>query len=354
MIWINPEKLSLELKKSITSIYVLFGNNLFLLQDCQLNILKAASALYHIDNFNFKLHNNFDWNNIFNLCKMTPLFSQRKILSLHFPTNYPISLLNKKIPLLYSLIHANLILISLIYIPNQFLQEYKTWIQPFNKRSAKFINCMIPDHIRLDNWIKNQSKHMKMVIENSACQLLRYYYEGNNVLLYQTLQHLSLIYPDGNLSYERVKKVITDSASFSSNSWIESILIGNKQRANRILKELIQINNDLLYTLLRKIQDAILIITQIKYSITQKELLHILLKNYQIYNTQRHRMLFSKATQRLSIEQLNYSISLLVKMELKYYKNYMTLTKSNFELLTEILCNNKKFLLNKVIVNNIV
>lgn len=353
MIWIEPEELLSELKQLIKSTYVLFGDNLFLLQNSQSNILKEISTLYHIENFNFQLNNCFDWNEIFNLCKITPLFSQRTILSLHLSENYLNNLLNKKeILSLYSLIHSNIILILLIYIPNQFPQQNKTWTQFFNKKSVTFVNCIIPNSIRLEKWIKNQSKTMKMIIDNTACQLLCYYYEGNQVLLYQTLQYLYLIYPDGNLSYERVKKIITDSAYFDSNHWIEAILLGNKQRANRILKKLINTNSDLL-KLLHKIQYEILIIAQIKYSIAQNTLLYTLFKKYKIH-TQYRRILLSKSAQRLNFNQLNKSISLLVKMELKYYENYLSLSKTNFELLSEILChNNEHYSLNNTIINSI-
>lgn len=343
MIWIDPERLSVELNKSFKFIYILFGNDLFYLQNSQLNIIRIISSTCTcIENINIKLKNKyFNWNEIFNLCKINSLFTQYKILSLHFFENYPIDLLNENIPLLYSLINDNLILILLIHTSNQFQQQHRVWIKFCNnKQLITLVNCMIPNYIGIEKWLKNQSKHMKMTIENSACQLLFYYYEGNHALLYQTLQYLSLIYPDGNLNYLRVKNIITDSAFFNPNHWIEAILLGNKQRANRVLKKLIYINSDL-YKLLRKIQHEILITFQIKHGIKQNQSLYMLFNKYKVY-TKHQRIILSKAVQRLDFNQLAKSISFLTQIELKYYTNNITLVEMYFLWITEILCENYK------------
>lgn len=351
MIWILPEQLSIELKKNIKTIYVLFGNDLFLLKNSQKNIITTTKDSFNTKNFNFKLNNYFDWNKIFHLCKTIPLFKQRDILSLHTCLNYPIVLLNKNIPLLYSLVPNHLIIILFIHTSEP-LKQHKKWIKFLNNDSTVFVNCTTTNYIELINQIQNQAKSMNINIDNSSCQLLCYYHEGNNTALHHTLQYLSLVYPNEHVDYSKIKKTIKDLALFDSNQWIEAVLLGNKNRANRILKKIIHINNNL-FKLLHQIQYEILILIQIKCSFLKKEPLYTLFNKHKIY-MQHRRLILSKAMQRLHLNQLNQAISLLIQMEFTYYQNNTNLSKFNFELLTEILCNNQKIHTNNIIINNII
>lgn len=336
MIWISPKQLFLVFKKQSQSIYVLFGNNLSLLRDTQLNFLKIIHALYYIETLHIELNMYSNWDKILNFCKTITLFSKKKVLLLHCSKDCSISFFNKIIPLLLSLIHNDLIIIVLIYTSYQ-PKKYTTWIQLWNKTAAVLVNCMISEHHQLEKWIQNQSQNMKLVIENLACQLLCYYYEGNHIVLKQILQYLSLVYPDGNLNFIRVKNIIHDTAFFNYNHWIESILTGKKKRANRVLKQLEYMNFHW-KTLLYRIQREILIIIQIKHSLIRKQSLFFVLKKNQVY-TQYHRLMLLRATHQFNLDQLHIIISLLVHLELKYHQNNMNLKRSHFEILTEIICN---------------
>lgn len=336
MIWIYPEQLLVRLRKELKSIYVLFGNDSCVLQDMQCNIIEQAKKLNFYEHINIELNVNFDWNKIFNLCRIPDLLKQRKILSLQFPQDYPAVYFNKYISLLSAFIYEDILLILYIYKPSYIKKD--SFCFQFLSKIGTFIICITPKHTQLTAWIMDQARYMKFSIENLACRLLCYYYEDNLILLKQILQILSLIYSDGNLSFERVKKIVTDSACFNSNHWIEAILLGNKQRANRILQRLEYIDVNL-EILLQKIQHEIFILINIKYNLKPTMSLYTLLKQYKIYEKY-HCILLSKAVQRLSIHQLYKSLALLVQIELRYKKDYNCLSKSSFELLTTILCYN--------------
>ncbi|URJ32581.1 DNA polymerase III subunit delta [Blochmannia endosymbiont of Camponotus sp.] len=337
MIWIYPEQLFIELKKELRSVYVLLGNDSYFLENSCLNIVNAARMLNFNEYVQISLDVHSDWENIFNLFRVSSLFEKRKILLLKFPQDYSVAILKKNAPLLFSLLHDDLVLILYIHESNQ-INKNNIWLQCF--KTGMFVDCSTPTHTRLIMWIENQAKNMKLVIENLACQLLCYYYEGNLTLLNQTLQNLSCIYPDGNLNFIRVKKIVTDSAYFNIYHWIESILTGNKQRADRILKKLEYIGVDL-ELLLCKIRSEMLMITNMKYNMVQGESLFNLLKQYKIYRKY-HCMLLSRAVNRLSLYQLHQAIELLAQIELIYKKDYIVLSRSSFELLSLILCHDKR------------
>ncbi|URJ32985.1 DNA polymerase III subunit delta [Candidatus Blochmannia vicinus] len=342
MIWIYPEQLFLELKKELKSVYLLLGNDSYLLQESYLSIIKAAKILNFNTSVNLELDVYSDWKDVFNLFKTSSLFEKRKIFSLKFTQNYPVSYFKKNIPLLLSFIHDDLVLIIYIQGSNQ-ISKSNIGLQYFNKKGI-FVDCSTLTYGRMTAWIENQAQHMKLVIENLACQLLCYYYEGSLVLLHQILQNLSLIYPDGNLNFMRVKTVVTDSACFNINHWIEAILIGKKQRADRILRQLESMEVDL-ETLLCKIKSEVLMIINIKYGMEQRKSLFNLLKQYKVYK-EYHRMLLSRAVKRLSLFKLYQSVGLLVQIELRYKKDYISLSWSSFEVLSAILCCDEKMILN--------
>lgn len=336
MRWLSSQQLLIELKQQLKSIYILIGNNFYLLENTQLEILKKINKLYCTEKLKIELDINFDWNKIFDFCKTTSLFSKKKILILNFPKKYPIYYFNKNMILLSSYIYTDLILIILIYAQYQ-SEKYVKWMQNLSNMPTVLVNCIVSEHCQLETWIRNRSQSMQLVIENLACQLLCYYYEGNHVLLQQILQFLSLVYPDGNLSFVRVKKITNDSAFFDSNHWIESILTGKKKRAYRILKQL-EYRHCNWKQLLYKIQCETLIISQIKFNLIKGQSLPLLLNKYYIY-TKYHRLILSKIIKKIDYNQLNTIISLLVDIELKYYQNSMQLTRFHFEILTELFCN---------------
>ncbi|CAD83381.1 DNA polymerase III, delta subunit [Candidatus Blochmanniella floridana] len=339
MNWIYPEQLILELKKKTKFIYILFGNDFYLIQDCHINILNTIKEQsLSIDHFRIGSSVCFDWDKVFQLCQTTHLFSTQQILSLQFPKNYPSTYFDKNIPSLISTLTYNKLLFILLIHTSLPMTQYQTWIKLFDKTGI-LVNCNTLEYTRLEKWVKKQSQLMNLTLENLACQLLCYYYEGNIILLQQILQHLSLIYPDKKISFDRLKNIITDSACFNVNHWIESILLGKKKRANRILEQL-KYTNDNLQTLLYKIQREMLVIIQIKYNIIfHGKMLYTLFKKYNVY-TQYRRMLLSQVIRRLNLTQLNKILELLVLMELQYHKNHVYLSSSNFELLTEMLCCN--------------
>ncbi|WP_331828255.1 DNA polymerase III subunit delta [Candidatus Blochmannia sp. SNP] len=338
MVWIYPEQLFLELKKELKSVYLLLGNDSYLLQESYFSIIRAANKLNFNTSVNIELDIYSDWKDVFNVFKTASLFEKRKIFSLKFTQNCPVSYFKKNVPLLFSFLHDDLVLIIYIQESNQ-ISKNNIWLQYFNKKGT-FVDCSALTYGRMTVWIENQANHMKLVIENLACQLLCYYYEGSLISLNQMLQNLSLIYPDGNLSFTRVKKVVTDSAHFNINHWVEAILMGKKQRADRILRQLEYMEVDL-EKLLHKIKSEVLIIINIKYGMAQRKSLFSLLKQYKIY-TEYHCMLLSRAVKRLSLSKLYQSVGLLVQIELRYKKDYISLLWSSFEVLSAILCYDEK------------
>lgn len=334
--WIYPKQLSIKLIKELKFIYILFGNDYCILEDCQFDIIKKAKKLNFNEHISIKLDINYDWNKIFNFYKTPDLLKQRRILSLKFSQDYPITHFNKNIPLLTSLLYEEILCILYIYTSN-YIKKNNTCFSSLTEIGT-FVLCNTPKHTQLIAWVMNQAENMQLSIEISACQLLCYYYEDNLILLKQMLQFFSLIYSDRNLSFIRVKNIIIDSTHFSINHWIEAILMGNKQRANRILRQL-EYTEIAVATLLQKIQNEIYILINIKYNLIPKISLRTLLKKYKIYDEYRCTLL-TQATRRLSINQLYKSLALLVQIELQYKKNHNFISKSNFELLATMLCSN--------------
>lgn len=339
IMWIYPEQLILHLKKELKFVYVLFGNDLCILQDSYINIIKVAKNLNFQEHINIELNIYYEWNKIFNLFRELDLLKRKKIILLKFPDTYPTNYFNKYILLLSSLLHDEILLILHIHTFNH-IKKTNFDFHPLIKKGV-FILCIQPKNEQLITWITNQAAAMQLFIEKSACKLLCYYYGDDLILLKQTLQILSLIYSDKNLSFVRVKNVITvNTTCFSVNHWIEAILIGNKKRADYILQQLKYININI-EVLLQKIQHEIYILTHIKYELILKKPLFNLLKTYKIYD-KHHCILLSYALRRLSIDQLYQSLALLVHMELVHKKKFSYISTFNFRLLTTILCSSLK------------
>ncbi|URJ25371.1 DNA polymerase III subunit delta [Candidatus Blochmannia ocreatus (nom. nud.)] len=334
--WIYPEQLVTELKKELKSMYLLLGNDTYILRDSYLNIVEASKVLGFSRHIIVELNIYSCWNDIINLFKTADLFDKKKTLSLIFSRNYPISDFKKNASLLFSVIHDDIILILYINALNKIVSSHISSFLHYLPVPGRCVNCDALTDIRLITWVKNKAKTLQLIVEDSICQMLCYYYEGNLELLNQMLQNLSLIYSNKHLDCMIVKEFLSDLSCFSINHWIESILLGDKKRSDRILKRLSFIEGSL-DRLFFKIIYEILVIVDIKNFMLKKGSLFDMPQKYKIHKKYRYALLF-KAARRLNVSQLYEVVRFLAETELRYKKDYICLSQSIFEELSSMLC----------------
>ncbi|AIN47146.1 DNA polymerase III subunit delta [Candidatus Palibaumannia cicadellinicola] len=338
MIRIYPEQLRTQLQNHLRPCYLLLGNDLLLLQESEDSIQAKAQLLKFNEHFRVSLEDVTDWDTIFSLSQVLSLFAHRQTLLLRLPENGVTATIEKKLAILVSLLHPDFLLI----LRGQKLtraQENSFWFKALSSNNAVLVDCTTPDPAQLPCWVKNRAKNMHLSLDDAACKLLCYCYEGNLPALVQALERLKLIHPDGILTLPLVEEAVTDTSYFTPFHWINAVLSGNSKRTSHILQQLrLEAREPVI--LLRYIQRDIFLLLTLKRHMAYTPA-RILFDQHKIW--QNRRPLLMQALQRLSVQQLYQAIALMLKIELTVKQDYSDYVWADINALGQLLCSNTLF-----------
>ncbi|MGP1953852.1 MAG: DNA polymerase III subunit delta, partial [Arsenophonus sp. NC-QC1-MAG3] len=213
MIRIYPEQLISQLADKLRTCYLIFGNDLLLLQESMDKVCQVAKQKGFSECHTYSLDGVLDWDIIYHLSQSLSLFASQQILILIFPKNGSTTVIEEKLLKLTELLHPDLLL---ILRGNKLTkaQENSAWCKKIGQDGV-YINCLTPEQSRLPQWVTQRAKAMSITLERQANELLCYCYEGNLLALNQVLESLLLLYPDGNLTLPCVKEAINNTVNFT-------------------------------------------------------------------------------------------------------------------------------------------
>lgn len=332
MIRLYPEQLDAQLQESLRPCYLLFGNDLLLLQESQNRIYDRAQAQRFSEHFSVTLDTGTDWDAIFSLCQALSLFASRQILLLILPDGSTPAAMGEKLLQMAALLHEDLLLI-LRGSKLTRTQENSTWFKALSQR-AVLVNCATPEQAQLPRWVAIRARNMKLLLDDDAHQPLCYYYEGNLLALVQALERLSLIYPDGKLTLPRVEAAVNDAAHFTPFHWVDATLTGKSKRAAHILRQL-RLEASEPVILLRSIQREVTLLLMLKRKMAGTPT-RALFDQYKVW--QNRRPLLTQALGSITLAQLRDAVALMTKIELALKQDYSYLIWSSLNALSLLLC----------------
>ena len=329
---IYPEQLASSLQESLRGRYLIWGNEPLLLQESQDAIRNTAKLQGFEEHFTFSLDQSTDWDEIFSLCQSLSLFASRQTLTLLLPENGANAAMAEKLTQLAQLLHPDLLLILRGHKLTK-AQENSAWFKDISQNSI-FISCLTPEYQRLPQWVSKRASSMHLSLDAEANQLLCYCYEGNLLGLAQALERLSLLYPDGKLTYPRVENAVNNSAHFTPFHWVDALLAGKVRRSWHILEQLQQEDVEPVI-LLRSIQrELILLMTLKRQSVNTP--LKTLFDQHKVW--QNRRGLLGDALQRLNLQQLQSALMLLTQAEIHTKQDFTHSVWPDLQSLSMLLC----------------
>lgn len=332
MIRLYPEQLGAQLQESLRPCYLLFGNDLFLLQESQGHICEQAQAQQFSEYSSVTLDVNTNWDTIFNLCQALSLFASRQILLLILPDDSIPTVMGENLLQLASLLHKDLLLI-LRGSKLTRAQENSAWFKALGQ-NAVLVSCTTPEQEQLLHWVATRARNMKLLLDDDAYQPLCYYYEGNLPALVQVLERLSLTYPDGRLTMKRVEAAVNDAAYFTPFHWIDAMLAGKSKRAAHILRQLRLEAADPV-SLLRSVQREVMLLLTLKRQISDLPPCE-LFDQHRVWHNRRP--LLIQALRRITLAQLQDAVALMTKIELALKQDYSYFVWSYLNALSLLLC----------------
>lgn len=332
MVRVWPEQLRAQLKEGLRAAYLLTGNDPLLLQESQDAIRQAAQEQGFDEHHTRQIDNQTDWEEIFSITRALSLFASRQTLLLVLPDNGPNAVINDKLAELVNLLHDDLLLVVRTAKLTK-AQENAAWYGALSIRGV-MVNCQTPEQAQLPRWVANRAKSRQLALDDAACQLLCYCYEGNLLALAQALDRLALLWPDGKLTLPRVEQAVNDAAHFTPFHWVDALLAGKSKRALHILQQL-RLEGGEPVILLRTVQRELLLMVTLKRQSSHTPLRN-LFDQHRVW--QNRRGLMTDALNRMSEDQLRQGVSLLSQIELTLKQDYGQSVWQELEGLSLLLC----------------
>lgn len=233
---VYPEQLTQQLKKGLCQSYLLFGNEPLLKQECGDQIKQIAQQQGFDERHSFTIDHQLDWNLVLDCCNAMSLFAARQIIELEIPesglnVNQAKSLLE-----ICDSLHSDILLLITGPRVNK-KQESTKWFKALDSQGL-YLPCNTPDPRHLPRFIQARCQQLGLRADHESIQMLAQWHEGNMLALAQSLQKLTLLYPDGELTIVRLEEALSRHNHYTPFQLVDAVLAGQAKRSQRVLRQL--------------------------------------------------------------------------------------------------------------------
>ncbi len=306
---VYADKLADSLERALLPVYLIFGGEPLLTQESTKAIGSKAQQQGFEEKHHFTVDNSLDWSQVYDCCQSLSLFSSRKIIELEIAESGLNATLSKSLASVADYLNPDIVL---IVIGNKLTkaQENTAWFKALMANGC-LVNCLTPDLARLPQFVAARCRQIGLTPDVEAVQMLAQWHEGNLFALMQSLEKLALNYPDGQLTLVRLQESLDRHNHFTPFHWIDALLEGKANRAERILR---QLESEAVepVILMRTLQKELFQLLQMRQDLNSQSIATVFDK-YRVWNNKRP--LYSAALQRLSIVKLQKLIKLLAQTE---------------------------------------
>ncbi len=307
---IFADRLADQLSKQLHPIYLLFGTEPLLLQESRQAIQQTAKQQGFEERHRFAVDASFDWNQVYDCCQALSLFSSRQLIELELPEAGVNAAIAKELVSVAEMLHPDILLV-IIGSKLTKAQESAKWFKTLNSQGC-WVSCLTPDLQRLPQFVQSRCRLLGLKPDAEAVQMLTQWHEGNLFALTQSLEKLALLYPDGELTLIRLEESLSRHNHFTAFHWVDALLAGKGNRAQRILRQL-EAEGTEVVILVRTVQKELTQLLQMQMQ-AQHSTVSQVFDSFRVW--QNKRPLYSAAMQRLTIQRLHALMQLLAKIEI--------------------------------------
>lgn len=233
---LSHSQLASQLKKKLSPIYIISGEELLLKRDAITLIRKAAKLADFSERVRLMPDTGFDWGELYSLFYTSSLLAEKRLIELYF---YNCTLNKTATQVLQEYGENpsanNIVVIDIGKIDNKITKS--AWYKALEKKAVVVPIWPIP-HEQLPAWIMQYAKKYKLVMLDQAANLLADYVEGNLLAAHQALEKLYLLQPSQPVDTDLVNNVLIDQSQFTIFEFIESLIAGQVSRTLSILESL--------------------------------------------------------------------------------------------------------------------
>ena len=230
---IKQQMLAQQIHKKIAPLYVLTGQEHYLLEESLNTIKSAIKKSYEHDEKIISIQSTEDWTTVLEEANSYSLFSDTVLLNIFYDKK-SIDATGKKILTEYlKMINSRcFIIIRAPNIPAKQLQ----WL--YNSEYVVLVVAYPLNTELMKHWIANQFKKNSLNFEQQVPDLIHQYTQGNMLACAQVIEKIALSNPPhSQINSQQALEHLSDQCSHSLFELIEACLMGQADKAIHILRQ---------------------------------------------------------------------------------------------------------------------
>jgi len=233
---LRPEQLQARLNKGLAPVYLVYGDETLLVNECADAVRAATRAQGFSDRQVFSVDAGFDWDSLLAASDSLSLFSEQRLMELRLPTGKPGRQGAQALRDFAERPPEDTVLLIVSGKIEQAARRSK-WVQALEKVGVSV--PVWPVGLReLPGWIEARMRRHGMHTGREALQLLADRVEGNLLAADQEIEKLFLLHGPGEVSQEEIESLVTDSARYDIYGLVDMALAGDAAHARRMLSGL--------------------------------------------------------------------------------------------------------------------
>lgn len=232
------EQLARHLGRGLARLYIVHGDEPLQAQEAADAIRAAARAAGFGERRVFVVGAHFDWSQLLGATQEMSLFAERQLIEIRIPGGKPGKEGSEALQQLCRMGSDDvLVLVHLPRLDGQ--QSRSAWFTALDSAGVTLRADPI-ERRALPAWLAQRlARQHQRVAAGAAGQAtlacLADRVEGNLLAAHQELQKLSLLHPEGELSFEQIEAAVLDVARYDLSRLGEAVLTGQVGRALRVL-----------------------------------------------------------------------------------------------------------------------
>lgn len=298
------EQLPQHLQKGLASLYVLHGEEAFLVLEAVDRIRARARQEGFAEREVLTVEPGFKWNELMMAGASQSLFGDRKLLELRIPGGKPGAEGGQALQDYCQNLSPDTV--TLITLPKlDRTQQGSKWFTALEHAGVAVAAWPI-ERASLPQWIAGRLQQQNQRLDRDTLAFLADKVEGNLFAAHQEIQKLGLLYGEGELSPEQVRDAVLDVSRFDVFKLGEALLGGDALRFSRVLDGL-QAEGESPVLVLWALAEEVRTLLKLKRGLLQRQALPQLLKEHRVWGARQQ--LMEPALRRLSVAQLETALS---------------------------------------------
>ncbi|MDQ7049666.1 MAG: DNA polymerase III subunit delta [Enterobacterales bacterium] len=218
-------------------VYIIVSDEVLLQQEACDKIIASIAQNNELDRQIVDVGKSFNWDEMIYASQSLSLFAQAQLFDIRF-SSVPDTQAKKVLVELTS--HANEDNRYLIRLPLLLKKQLSAkWFKSLSQVASVEV-IYPPNSNQYQYWIMQRAKNESVQLEADAALLLAEQTEGNLLAASQAINKLAILYPSQAIGLDRLTAVISDSSRYSVFQCCDQALLGNGEKAVRILNSVKQ------------------------------------------------------------------------------------------------------------------